>query len=260
MTLSTARIVEPLQIAKIYLFRTDCLAVEEFAYKDILSSIEIARANRLVFTNDKNHFIKSTSLMRLLLSSYLGITPDKLNIRTNELGKPYTDTSNHRINFNFSRSPVMQVLGISENNPIGVDIEPIRPIDDWQHIAKRCLSTEEIQQFSHLTEQQRDELFWNYWTAKEAILKATGIGLRCEPSTLCLQQTNNQHTFKPYMPVFSGMVNHQPWFAYTYSHAGHVISVATNSQHTLLQSITVDSRQAILPYRDEMPHPAKALA
>jgi len=258
MTTAITRIVYKQCDVKLFLFRTDSSHVQDFDYESLLTPLEKARANRFVLIRDKNRYRQSTALMRLLLSQYLNLDPGKLGIRISELGKPYIDATDSRIDFNFSHSSDYHLLGISENGPIGVDIEPLRPVDDWQQIARRCLTAEELQEFSTFGEQQRNEMFWYYWTSKEAILKATGIGLRCEPNTLNLKVIRIKYHSKLTIMVFTGTIDNQQWCASTSILENHAISIATTNPQTYLQPHIINADQLTQTYLDGLQCPAKA--
>jgi 4'-phosphopantetheinyl transferase len=55
--------------------------------------------------------------------------------------------------------------------PMGIDIERIRDISDG--LIRKTASKAEW----HLAGGEPDSVFFRYWTAKEAVLKATGVGI-----------------------------------------------------------------------------------
>lgn len=96
---------------------------------------------------------------------------EKLKLATTELKPSLTDSS---IEFNISHTGHDLFIGISWQQPIGVDVERIRPIDSLA-IAKRYFSKEEIEILENCErESTREDLFYNIWTKKEAYLKAEG--------------------------------------------------------------------------------------
>ena len=64
------------------------------------------------------------------------------------------------------------VAGVISDNQIGIDIEPIRPVS--RGVFDRVIDNDE----RHLADRLSDALFFRYWTAKEAVLKAAGVGLK----------------------------------------------------------------------------------
>jgi len=64
------------------------------------------------------------------------------------------------------------VAGVISDARIGIDIEPIRPVQS--SLINRILDNDEQQ----VTGMVSDELFYRCWTGKEVVLKATGAGLK----------------------------------------------------------------------------------
>jgi 4'-phosphopantetheinyl transferase len=93
------------------------------------------------------------------------------SIRYNSSGKPFFN--DNQIKFNISHSCEIVVCVISENYDVGIDVEIIDEID--------------IQDFeSQMTKNEWESIklkedikgaFFDYWTQKEAVIKANGRGL-----------------------------------------------------------------------------------
>ena len=64
------------------------------------------------------------------------------------------------------------VAAVAADVPIGIDIEKIRAVTPG--LYRRIASEEEW----HLASEDREHLFFRYWTAKEAVLKVAGTGIR----------------------------------------------------------------------------------
>lgn len=64
------------------------------------------------------------------------------------------------------------VAGVVAKQPVGIDIEHIKPVKTA--LFKKIAVESEWQ----LADRTSDVLFYRYWTAKEAVLKAVGIGFR----------------------------------------------------------------------------------
>lgn len=63
------------------------------------------------------------------------------------------------------------VAAVTSRSPVGIDIEQIKPVSDG--VAKRLAGPAEWR----LAPTRDLVLFFRYWTAKEAVLKAEGVGL-----------------------------------------------------------------------------------
>jgi 4'-phosphopantetheinyl transferase len=64
------------------------------------------------------------------------------------------------------------VGGVVAWTPIGMDVERVRPCSE--NLFKRVGDTREWS----LAAADRDRVFFRYWTAKETVLKATGVGFK----------------------------------------------------------------------------------
>ncbi len=140
----------------------------------LLDAIEQKRAGQFKFVRDKNHFMVSHAILRILLSNYLLCAPDKITFEYNEHGKPFL---NNPLQFNLSHSKDYAVVAITLNDPIGVDIEYQQPVDRMDAIVHRFFSAKEIQAYNALSDDQKVSGFYNAWTRKEAFVKAIGKGI-----------------------------------------------------------------------------------
>jgi 4'-phosphopantetheinyl transferase len=71
----------------------------------------------------------------------------------------------------------LALCGVSYQNQIGVDLEYIRTMSDLESLAKRFFSFKEYEHLRLISPQEQQQIFFRYWTCKEAYLKATGDGL-----------------------------------------------------------------------------------
>lgn len=94
----------------------------------------------------------------------------------NEYGKPFCENMT-QLQFNQSHSQNHYALAYSLNvQQIGVDIEDLNREANFLGLAKRCFHRNELDYW--LESQQNRELWFKIWTAKEAIVKASGLGIR----------------------------------------------------------------------------------
>ncbi len=144
----------------------------------LLSEDELLRANRFHFTKDRNHYTVARGLLRKLLSTYLGIDPNQLQLSYKEMGKPFLSESHaRRISFNLAHSGGLVIYALSQSRELGVDLEFIRANLAGEGIAERFFSRREIAALQAVPLALRKEAFFNCWTRKEAYIKARGEGL-----------------------------------------------------------------------------------
>ncbi len=142
----------------------------------MLNHTEHARASQFRFARDRERFTVAHAALRSILSGYLGVVPSDVRFRTLAYGKPAVD-GDTVIRFNLSHSGDLALCAITGEREIGVDIEQIRPDLDWESLARRFFSAEEVAALAALDPERRMEGFVRCWTRKEAYLKARGEGL-----------------------------------------------------------------------------------
>ncbi|MEH2128198.1 4'-phosphopantetheinyl transferase HetI [Nostoc sp.] len=144
-----------------------------------LSTDETARAERFYFQEHRQRFIAGRGILRTILGSYLGIQPRQVQFNYQQRGKPVlADTfADSGLAFNLSHSQGLGLCAVNCTRPIGVDLEYIRPMSDIEALAKRFFLPREYDMLRSLSLNQQQEVFFRYWTCKEAYLKATGDGL-----------------------------------------------------------------------------------
>jgi 4'-phosphopantetheinyl transferase len=149
------------------------------SFRETLSSDEIARAERFYFPEHRQRFMAGRGTLRTILGQYLDIAPKQVEFEYQPRGKPLLAAkfADKGLLFNLSHSQDLALLGISYQHQIGVDLEYIRTMSDLEGLAKRFFSAREYEYLRLLSPAQQQQIFFRYWTCKEAYLKATGDGL-----------------------------------------------------------------------------------
>ena len=143
-----------------------------------LAEEEVRKADRFYFEEDRDHFIVSRGLLRVLLGLYLKRMPAELRIAFPAHEKPHliAEAGNDALCFNAAHSSGLAAYALALNRPVGVDIEFIRPNVARTEIAEHfCLN--EFASLRDLPDDIQPVAFFNCWTRKEAYLKALGCGL-----------------------------------------------------------------------------------
>jgi 4'-phosphopantetheinyl transferase len=150
------------------------------ALRRILSPDEVERAERFYFRRDREGFVVARGLLREILSLYLpGLKPDRLRFRYDRYGKPALEGENGAggLHFNLSHSAGVALYAISRGGRVGVDVEEVRDVRDYELIAERHFAPDEISVLRALKHDARRESFFHCWARKEAYVKAVGEGL-----------------------------------------------------------------------------------
>ncbi len=156
---------------------------------EILNEEEFNRINLLKFPKDIVNAAASFTFLRLVLSNYVGINPKEIGIsRTCKQcggphGKPELISYDKYINFNVSHTSEYIVVGITTYSDIGIDIEEID--DDLDlNLFSSVLNKQELKYLNSVSNDKKKNNFIKYWTRKESIVKATGIGLSTDLADL----------------------------------------------------------------------------
>jgi 4'-phosphopantetheinyl transferase len=148
-----------------------------------LDAHERARAQRFVHALHRRRYVAAHAWMRRVLAHHLGCAPQELRFARGPYGKPaLRDTS--ALRFNLSHSGEVALLALSTEMEIGIDIETLRPGLPDAALAQGVLTPAELAELEQLPPDQRNAAFFGGWAAKEACMKALGLGLAIEPRGL----------------------------------------------------------------------------
>jgi len=157
-------------------FDSSDFAAEELA--SVLSEDERDRARRFAFERDRVDYVVCRGLLRNLLAAYGLGSACALTFSYTVRGKPVlTLDCDPPIEFNVAHSRGTGLIGLGYGVTIGVDVEMVRPVDNFWSLAATCFATEELAELAALPAGLQTQAFYAGWTRKEALIKATGEGL-----------------------------------------------------------------------------------
>ncbi len=140
----------------------------------LLNGDERARAGRFLNEGHASRFVIGRGGLRLRLARYMNIPPAEIAFTYGPHGKPLL-VGAKAPHFNLAHSDGEVVLAVCHEQAVGIDIERgHRPDGD---IVGRFFSVAENHAWQFLPEAERERAFFRAWTAKEALLKALGVGL-----------------------------------------------------------------------------------
>jgi 4'-phosphopantetheinyl transferase len=144
-----------------------------------LAADEQARAARLCFERDREHFIAARGVLRNILGRYLNRAPESLSFCYGSHGKPALagDFDDGAIRFNVSHSQGLALYAVTRGRELGIDLEHIRSELAVVEIAERFFSRREVAMLRSLPTEMQSQAFFRCWTRKEAYIKARGEGL-----------------------------------------------------------------------------------
>lgn len=167
----------------IYLLNPETVS-EETAFAT-LNDDEQLRAKRFRSESDSLRWSSFRAQMRMILGESLGLPPLKVPLIVSDQGKPLLAPPHDGLHFNLSHCAELGVIGLCRDGPIGVDIESLDRAADLPECESIFCHPGEIRRLPANRPDRAKQLL-EIWTAKEALLKALGIGLMHPPESICL--------------------------------------------------------------------------
>jgi 4'-phosphopantetheinyl transferase len=146
----------------------------------LLSADELERAWRFRRPDDRLRFVAGRGQLRELLGACLQLEPQAIRFRSAEFGKPMLAPAGcaAALRFNMSASEGIALVALSADVDVGVDVERVREITELGTLARRLVSGEEAEAIESAPPADRPRLFLEHWVRREALAKASGLGLR----------------------------------------------------------------------------------
>lgn len=166
---------------ELHLWLVDLEAVDpglQSAYRDLMSDAERERNQRYRFETGRFADCVTRALVRTTLSRYAEVAPEDWRFDKGEHGKPeISNPARSPLRFNVSHTRRFIVCAVTSGVDIGVDIENTQRNNDVLNIADRYFSHSEVSDLFDLPERRQHDRFFDYWTLKEAYMKARGEGI-----------------------------------------------------------------------------------
>jgi 4'-phosphopantetheinyl transferase len=216
----------------------------------LLDQDEIERYSRFHFKEHRQQFLLSHALVRITLSRYAQVEPEAWHFVTNVYGRP--EIANREfawLRFNLSHTNGKAVCAIASYLDVGVDVEDCWRLDQIMEVADLLFTSEELAVLNALPAEHQRARFFEYWTLKEAYLKARGLGLNLPLSKFAFD-------IKPRRPCISfdpDLVDHpEAWqFIRMWLSERHHVAVAVRRPRGL--PVTVRVNGLMLPSLEPIP-------
>jgi 4'-phosphopantetheinyl transferase len=149
------------------------------AQRELMSVAERAKQLRFFFARDRHRFLLTRALVRTVMSHYLGGDPRRWTFEENAHGRPALAArhGDSGLRFNLSHTPGMILCGVTQGHDLGVDVEDTTRPGATVEIAHHYFSPREVADLEAVPSALRVRRFFEYWTLKEAYIKARGLGL-----------------------------------------------------------------------------------
>jgi 4'-phosphopantetheinyl transferase len=150
------------------------LASYRSAHQSLLDEVELDRLRRYPMAADRSRFTVAAALLRLVGGRHLGIPPRQVGV---DRSCPRCDRAHGKPTLRGPDAPYVSIshsaeliaLAVTAAAPIGVDVEAMVERDHVGLATTFLAETETV---------DGPSAFYTLWTRKEAVVKATGDGLR----------------------------------------------------------------------------------
>jgi len=146
-------------------------------YTRLMSSAERARNLRYRGEALRRADTIARAVLRTVLSHYGDWPPSLWEFAQADHGKPYIIGPAAQLYFNLSHSSEWVACAVARFPSVGIDIERTSRNPEILRLAKRFFAPPEYADVRARAGAARKERFFDYWTLKEAYIKARGEGI-----------------------------------------------------------------------------------
>jgi 4'-phosphopantetheinyl transferase len=164
----------------VWLVAPDAIGADRLrGYEALMDAKERERWQRFRMPKSRLIHLVARALVRTTLSLYADVAPAHWRFETNDYGRPYIAAPEigRDLRFNLSHTDGLIVVAIAEGCEIGIDVERLDRELDTAQLAPTVFEASEMSAFRSAPEHQRRDLFFAFWTLKEAYIKARGMGV-----------------------------------------------------------------------------------
>jgi 4'-phosphopantetheinyl transferase len=147
--------------------------------RGLISTEEQARAERCLLKRTHDEQLIARALVRSTLSRYADVDPRAWTFRANAWGRPELAGPEGAppLRFNLAHTDGLIACAVAWDREIGVDVEDAARERPTLEIAGDFFSPFEHEALCRAPQSERRDRFFDYWTLKEAYIKARGMGL-----------------------------------------------------------------------------------
>ncbi|MBK9146343.1 MAG: 4'-phosphopantetheinyl transferase superfamily protein [Flavobacteriales bacterium] len=195
----------------------------------VLDEDERARAARFRFAEDRERFVLGHGLLRDVLAGALPADPASIRFVRGPHGKPYIEGA--PMHFNFSDTKDAVLVGTAQGLEIGVDLETLHRRVDHKAVAGHHFTPAEVDELNGIPGEARKRRFLELWTRKEAVLKASGVGIMDDLKEM--RVLDGANPMRITHPAFSSL-SANAYYVKTFMIGDtHLVSVAASSPFTV---------------------------
>ena len=144
-------------------------------YEDVLTAGERERAEGMTDDLLRARYVVSRGLRRKVLADCAGRGAGELEFLEEEGSKPrLVEADGWDFNVSHAGDYVAVVVG---RGAVGIDVERVRAVREMTALVRRYFHSDEVKAWEQLAEEEREQGFFIFWSAREAAMKCCGLGL-----------------------------------------------------------------------------------
>ncbi len=147
-----------------------------------LSAVEKGRLAAYARDEDKARFLLGAAVIRRVLGQRMEMSPATVQLDRScpDCDRPHGKVTTEGMQLSVSHSGDLIAVAFHPRTAVGVDVELVDPAIDADSLASVSLAESEAEQLATVEPAERARAFTKYWTRKEAVVKATGDGIRAD--------------------------------------------------------------------------------
>lgn len=154
----------------------ESLRLRHAELNELLDPVELERAQRFRFDADRERFILGHGLLRSLLGKYLNCDGSLVRMTRGPFGKPYLERKDLRFSFSDTKDAI--IVAFASKHEIGADIETMHRSVDYDAVSEHYFTAPEVRSIQDAgAGEGAKRRFLEFWTRKESVLKASGVGI-----------------------------------------------------------------------------------
>lgn len=169
--------------------------------RQLTSSVDWSRAERLPDPGDRSRSLTAAALVQTVVGELQGVPPGHVRVTrhcatcaSGTHGRPLitprsTDGTSRPLYVSVAHAAERVVVAVATGWPVGVDVEELTATA-FDGFDAAALHPDERRELELVAPDLRPAWRAWRWTAKEALLKAAGLGLAVSPATLSLAPSN----------------------------------------------------------------------
>jgi len=150
-----------------------------------LDTAERRRRQRFQVPGPARRYALCRAALRAVLAARLACRNERITFGAGDHGKPFAmvDGVRAEISFNVSHSGDHGLIAVRPMGGLGIDVEQRQPRRHMDLVIGTVFTETEQAALINAEGTDRTDLFLDFWTMKEALIKGLGTGLYTDPAT-----------------------------------------------------------------------------